>query len=82
MTTPTPSPEAVEGAMKYALEDPTTPDGSNAWHVFIKSTLDYVPWHIPTSHCAARILAAEVERLRGELKVLKTDIRIAQEGTK
>jgi len=56
--TPRPSPEAVEAAMKFAKDIPLTQ--SDAW-ALCSHKLDE-----PYS-CANTILAAEVERLRGEL---------------
>lgn len=107
MTTPTPTPEAVEAAHKFATSD-------GPFERWIYAALQpYVNRRYPQAdwgNAAARILAAEVDRLRAELeraeqkieadriardhiiakgvalekelKALKSDIRMAQEGTK
>ena len=60
MTTP-PSPEAVEAAMKWANGLPLVNSGT--FH--LRSFVECIPGR-GLNHHALRILAAEVERLRGE----------------
>jgi hypothetical protein len=60
--TPPPSPEAVEAAMKFAKDIPMTQSEARA----------LCPDNLDEPYSAANtILAAEVERLRGEVERLK-----------
>ncbi len=79
MTTPTPSNEAVEAAIIYFHVDRAW-ESLKAEHIAILKT--FLGEDDGFDVGCARILAAEVERLRGELKALKTDIRMVQEGMK
>jgi hypothetical protein len=61
MTTPTPTPEAVEAAMRSAKSESYANDDWNLIGEF------YDRYAEIRAHGVSRILAAEVERLRGEL---------------
>ena len=67
MTTPTPTPEAVEAAIMYAKNAsemmPATTEWIAAYNTLNKARASECD---ATCETAARILAAEVERLRGE----------------
>lgn len=69
MSEPTPSPEAVEAALSEAERDNSGLTIEQCQNIFLVSQY----WHRPSERvkAAARILAAEVRRMRNDFRIRK-----------
>ena len=81
MTTPTPTPEAVEAAIAYASinhrVDAISEDVQRILWANVQA--DCTGYSSAYALTAARILAAEVERLRTELALTKLNLAITRD---